>query len=272
VDTFKAMGMKMIAGRTFRDDDSWEAPRVAVVSRSLAAVHFEKQGAVGRGLQVGEGIGHWYKVIGVVDDPPATAFGARLGTPYHVYLSVLQHPPAAAQLLVRSPEALQVQRARTALLSVPGVTVGDSTGVTPASLTAAETGPTRWFVQAIALEGWIMLVVVVLGVFALMQMWVHSLRQELAIRRSVGSSRLRIVWFVLGRASGAVIGGAVFGLWLGIIVWGTLASVIPNMPAWDAGVALRYIPLLAGAALGGALIPTMQAIRQAPAETFGSPG
>jgi hypothetical protein len=30
-DTFHAVGMKLIAGRNLRDDDSWDAPRVVVV-------------------------------------------------------------------------------------------------------------------------------------------------------------------------------------------------------------------------------------------------
>jgi cell division protein FtsX len=267
-DTFQAMGMKIVSGRGLTAADSWNAPRVAVVSRSLASAHFEKRGAVGRGIYIGEGLNNFYQVVGVVDDPPATAFGARIGAQYNVYLSVLQHPPATAELLVRSDDPARIGRVRMALLATPGLAVRDSAGASEASLPTAEMAPTRWFARVIALEGWIMLVVVVAGVFALMHLWVNSLRQELAIRRSVGASRPGVVGFVLARASGAVVGGAAFGMWLGIIVWGTMASVIPGMPSWEAGVALRYVPLLAGAAFAGALVPMLRLLREAPAETF----
>jgi hypothetical protein len=39
-------------------------------------------------------------VVGVVNDAPAWGFGARFQPRFTVYLSILQHPAAAAELLV----------------------------------------------------------------------------------------------------------------------------------------------------------------------------
>jgi hypothetical protein len=38
--------------------------------------------------------------VGVVNDAPAWGFGARFQPRFTVYLSILQHPAAAAELLV----------------------------------------------------------------------------------------------------------------------------------------------------------------------------
>ena len=100
-DTFRALGVKMVAGRSIGSEDRWDAPRVAVVNRALAARHFQRGEAIGRQLMVGLKRSEWYTVVGIVDDPAPAGFGAALQPEYTVYLSVLQHPVPQVDVLVR---------------------------------------------------------------------------------------------------------------------------------------------------------------------------
>ena len=234
--SFRTMGVNVVAGRGITDDDGWDAPRVAIVSRSLAHDHFERQGAVGRNIQIGEGLSNWYRVVGVVDDLEPTAFGGALGPRYAVYLSALQHPPVAAQLLVRPRENAPRPDVSATLGDFPGVTSGGAS-IEEAALVRAETAPIRWFGRVIGLEGWIVLLLAIAGAFALMHLWVLSVRQEIGVRRAVGASRARILIFIVSRSLAVVAGGVLFACWLGIMVWGSLSATITGLAPFQTSVA-----------------------------------
>jgi MacB-like protein/FtsX-like permease family protein len=273
-DTFRVLALSVVAGRRIVDADRWNAPRVAVVSQSLAERHFERGGAVGRHILIGHGPGEWYMVVGVVRDQPPTGFGGGVQPRDAVYLSVLQHPARTVDLLVRAPAdsgamAAVARRLREAL-------GGAGARVSRASLSglrAAEAAPVRWFGGMLRMEGWVLLMLATVGTFVVMRLWVVSLLYELALRRAVGARRRAIIGFVLSRAAGVAIGGVAIGLWAGLLVWGTLATVFAGLPPWDVHAALRIAPLLAAATLAGALLPAWRAARAAPTTRLsGGPG
>jgi cell division protein FtsX len=224
-------------------------------------------------MLVGDDPRTWHTVVGVVDDPPAAALGGRLQPRYTVYLSILQHPVASAELLVRAPPADDpvpaVQRALEAALG-PG-----SVGTTPIAeraLLAAEAAPLVWFSRWFAVEGWATLIIAVVGTFSLMRIWVVSLGPELGIRRAVGASRGRLLLGILARAARTGLVGAAFGLWFGQAIWSTLPTVMTGAAVWDAGVLLRFTLLLVLTTLAGALVPAWRSLRAAPASQLASEG
>jgi putative ABC transport system permease protein len=263
-DTFRVLGLALVAGRGIGDADGWDADHVAVVNQSLAARHFEGGAAVGRRILVGGSDPEWHQVIGIVRDQRPTGFGGGLEPPEAVYLSALQHPARSIDLLVRGPADARtlagVER------EVRG-SLGSETQmrrVSEAALAAAETAPLRWFGSMFAMEGWVLLTSATLGTFIVMRLWVISRLYELGLRRAVGAHRRDIFGFVLARAAGVAVGGVAIGLWLGLVVWGALSTIVAGLPPWDLGAAVRVAPLLIGAALAGASIPAWQAARTPP--------
>jgi len=263
-DTFRVLGLALVAGRGITNADGWDADHVAVVNQSLAARHFERGAAVGRRILVGGADAEWYKVVGIVRDQRPTGFGGGLEPPEAVYLSALQHPAPSVDLLVRAP-------ADSATVAAIEHDVRGSLGsgtrirrVSGAVLAAAETAPLRWFGGMFAMEGWVLLTSATLGTFVMMRLWVISRLYELGLRRAVGARRRNVFGFVMSRAASVAIGGVAIGLWLGLVVWGTLSTIVAGLPPWDLGAALRIAPLLMGAALAGAWLPAWQAARTAP--------
>ena len=101
-DTFRTLGLRVLAGRTIVNTDDATAPLVAVVSQSLAAANFQDRLGVGRRIQIGIAPTRWYTVVGVVADQLPAGYGAGLQPRAAVYLSVLQHPIPVVDLLVRA--------------------------------------------------------------------------------------------------------------------------------------------------------------------------
>ena len=269
-DTFGMLHLPIIAGRSLTDGDDWTAPRVAVVSRSLARDDFQQGQAVGRRIQVGHAPATWYTVVGVVADQLPTAFGGGLQSPYAVYLSVLQHPAHAVDLLVRAPG--DTSRTVAAVRHALAATLGERVGVeheTEPQRVAREAAPIRWFGDLFGVEGWVMLAIATLGTFVVMWLWVASVTHDLAVRRAVGARRRDVMRYVLSRAAGVAAGGVAVALWCGVMLWDTLTSIVAGLPPWEPGVLLRYAVLLAITAFAGALFPAWRVAHGAPAELIG---
>ncbi len=258
-DTFRTLGLRVLAGRGITSGDDWDAPRVAVVSHALATNNFVGGQVVGRKIQVIRGTNEWYTVIGVVADQFPTALGAKVQPRDAVYLSVLQHPAPALELLVRG-------RGAGAGLAALSRDVVAGARVSEADVIAAEAAPLRWFGRMFAAEGWVVLLLATLGTFVVMRLWVLALRYELGVRRAVGATRRDVLGFVIVRALAVGALGIVIGLWLGGFLWGGLTSVVAGLPQWDTGAALRFGALLAAATLAGALWPARRVAWARPSE------
>jgi hypothetical protein len=262
-DSFRAMDIPVLEGRGVAPTDSWRSERVALVSRTLAAKHFEGGSAVGRRLQFGQGSGPWFTVVGVVEDRAPQGLGGGLLPPYAVYASVLQLPPSSAELLVRpiagrryDPQALR------ASVGVVGHVRREQTERQWRTVMAA---PVRWFGRLVSLGGFLILGIAVLGAFAVIQLWVTALLPELAVRRAVGARRRDIFRHVISRAVGVGVVGVGFGLWVSEMMSVPVASAIAGLPDVDWGLVPRFALLLLAAALAGALIPAWRAARADPA-------
>lgn len=264
-DTFRMLNLKVVAGRGITDRDTYDAPRVAVVSASLAADDFEGGRAVGRRLQIGHGKFDWYTVVGVVADQLPAGFGGGLEPQKVLYLSVLQHPPQAVDVLVREPrDPPRVTRVPEALRAALGAGVSVTQEGEARSVTR-EAMPVRWFGMLYGVEGWLLLAIATLGTFVVMGLWVASVSRDLAVRRAVGARRRAVIGYVLARAAGVAVGGVAVGLWCGMIVWGELTTIVAGLPPWEPGVLLRFSLLLTLAAFAGALLPAWRVARTPPA-------
>ncbi len=268
-DTFRMLNLQVVAGRGLTDQDAFDAPRVAVVSASLAAEDFEGGQAVGRRIQIGHGLFDWYTVVGVVADQLPAGYGGGLQPGKALYLSVLQHPAQAVDLLVREPPDSPLVAALPGALRAA---LGRGTSVTEepeARYISREARPVGWFGMFYGVEGWIILAVATLGTLVVMWLWVASLSHDLAVRRAVGARRRDIFRFILVRAIGVAAAGVAFGLWFGTFVWGSLTSIIAGLPPWEPMILLRYALLLTLAALAGAMLPAWRAAHTAPAVLIG---
>jgi hypothetical protein len=271
-DTFLALDVHLVAGRLLTDADRMGTERVVVVNRSMAADNFQHGEALGRQLKVADDIDEWYTVVGIVDDPVRSGFGAGLQPPYTVYLSLLQHPAAAVELLVPRPGG----NGDAALRSALGATVGPAAAGAPAlreaDLLGLELMPVRWLAQRFAVEGWGMLLLATGAVLALMRLWVASLRTELGLRLALGATRRRLLAMVIGRTLWVGVAGVGVGIWFGPALWTGLRELLPGLPRWDPLVLLGYAAVLMAAAMAGAVWPALRALRHSPAELFASEG
>lgn len=270
-DTFRLLDLSLIAGRGIDAGDDWTAPRVAVVSRSLALREFQDGDPIGRRIRVGDDEADGSVVVGVVEDRMPTGLGGSLQPRYAVYLSVLQHPPDAVDLLVRDAGGAEVDDTlrRAVATALPGADVGRET-LSESALRRAQAAPVAWFGRWFGAAGWAMVGLAAIGIFVFMRLWVRSLAGELGVRRSVGARRSHVARLVLVRAAGVGVAGLGVGAWLGAAIWSVLPAALTGAVVWEPGVMGPYALLLAGTAVLGAVLPIWRAAEATPVALLGA--
>jgi putative ABC transport system permease protein len=271
-DSFQALGVHLVRGRQLDLHDRTGATRVALVNRALAQRHFQRGEAVGRMMLVGDDK-EWYTVVGIVDDAPAWAFGSRFQPPFTVYLSILQHAPSAAELLVGSRGAPALaggaRQATVAVLTSMDVRVRETSLV---RLRAREAAPVAWFARWIAVEGWATTVIACVGMMAVMRIWVRSLLPELGLRRALGATKASVLLLVLRQALSVVAAGVAAGCWFGWSVWNVLPTILTGAATWDTSALAAAATPLVLSTLVGAILPALRALRDTPVVLISSAG
>jgi MacB-like periplasmic core domain len=266
-DTFRLIGLPVLSGRGFTAADDYEAPRVAVVSRSLAGREFQEGKPIGRRIHTGDDDAEGSIVVGVVDDRLPLGLGGSLQPRYGVYVSALQHPPTTADLLIRGPFDHRVLT--KTLETVIGPT-GRYTISSERIVRQAAIAPVQWFGRLFALQGWAMVGLALFGVITVMRLWVGSLVGEIAIRLCVGARRSRILLWILGRAIGVWAKGIAGGVWFGMTVWSGLPDLVAGVKPWNLPALLPSAVLLLGVVVCAVLSPAWYFSRGSPAEVMRS--
>lgn len=272
-DYFRALGIPLLAGRTFDERDRAGAADVVVVNRALAELAWPGEDALGKRMTSGGMDKYWQeerwaRVVGVVGDVrhrgPAAAPGPA------AYFALRQRPGAAEDVTAvlrgeGGPEAL-AGAVRTAVRELdPQVPVEVGTLEDLLSRAVADRRAALLLLGGFAV---LALVLAALGIYGVVAYGVARRRRELGIRLALGARRRRLLGQVVGGSMVSVGAGLAVGaaaaLTAGRLLAGMLHDVSPQDPVTLAAVLL----LLATAAVLASLVPARRATRVDPAETL----
>jgi len=249
-DAFPHLGLTLLRGRDFDESVDVGRLRVAIVSRALAARHFEDGEALGRAIRVGDS--PWLTVVGVVDDPP----DARDHREYSVYLPLAQAAPSEIEIIAGpSPESMA-----SALRSAP-----EAAEIAPARGAAVVFAAHGWFRMVLGLLGGAAYALVFLGVWLGARNEARATTFELSLRKAVGARRRDLhARFVTATGKRLTVAFGL-GVWLSLFLGAGLSDAYGAMPHLDGQVWLRVALLVAVAYLVGAWPAWLRASRTPPA-------
>jgi predicted permease len=256
-------------GRFFDGSDRADAPRVAVISESLARRRFASASPVGARLRVGPADGAPYTIVGVVGSVRQMTLAD--GETDAVYTPAVQwdFPDLVRSLVIRTPgdpRAL-VSPVREAIRSVdkdqPIVRVAPMTDIVMA--TAAERRFVLRLFQGFTLTA---LVLAAAGIYGLLAGSVAERTREIGLRSVLGASRGAILSLVVGEGVSLAAVGAVAGLFVAISGSQLIAGLLFDVSRFDPWTYVVAVAVLFGVTLGACIPPAWRAVRIDPATTL----
>jgi predicted permease len=262
---FETLGIPLLAGRTFRADDTPTSEPVVIVNRSMAKTLWPGREAVGQMLLVGkEGPDNpWNRVVGVVGD---TLWNAAEGSGFEIYSSHRQWPVPAFHILVRvdgDPRPLVPLLRRVVQEVEPDLAVNDVK--TMDTIVSESLWQRRLWGALLSAFGVGALLLGALGLYSVTSQAVGERTRELGVRMALGARARDVLALVAGEAMGLALAGAGAGvlgaLALSQFLRGLLFEVAPTDPlAFGAASGLLVL-----VALVASLVPAARAARVDPA-------
>ncbi|MBO0724598.1 MAG: ABC transporter permease [Blastocatellia bacterium] len=256
-DYFRTMGISLRAGRLINDNDTQDAPSVALLSETLARRLFPNEDPIGKRLSVG---GLNATVVGVVNDIRYTGLDGEIEQA--VYLSYRQLPRSGMTLVLRGgaePSSL-APALRNAVREIdPALPVYD---VMTMNERLSNSVSARRF-NLLLLGGFAALALLLagVGVYGVISYVVTQRAHEIGVRMALGAQSADVIRLFIKQGMAVVLLGVGLGL-LGAfaltrVMKSLLFDVGANDPLTFAGVAL----LLSLVALAACYLPARRAAR-----------
>ncbi|HEX7050879.1 MAG TPA: ABC transporter permease [Longimicrobiales bacterium] len=265
---FEAMGIPVLAGRTFTADDRPDAPPVIVVNETAARRFWGGDWARGR-IRPEGAEGAWRRVVGVVGD--VKVIDLREPPTPMIYYSAEQMPPAGFAVVARTsgdPATLlgtlrsTLRDVRPSLPVTRLATLDTHIGGALARLRAVTALLGGFSLLAMLLAG--------LGVYATVSFAVERRTREMGIRLVMGAAPARVAWMVVRESLTVVAAGVVAGLALATLAVRGVQTMLFGVGSMD-GVTFAGASALLLAATGiAALLPARRAARADPVEALKS--
>ena len=265
----EALGIPLREGRFFDSSDRANAPRVAVISESLARRRFRNELPVGFRLRLGPNEGEPYTIVGVVGSVRQMTLAATETDAVYTPAPQWDFPDLVRSLVIRTngdPHAL-VAPVRQAIWSVdkdqPIVRVAAMPDLVLA--TAAERRFVLLLFQGFTVTA---LLLAAAGIYGLLAGSVAERTREIGVRSALGASRRVILSLVVGEGVGLTVIGAVAGI--AMATWGTrfIASLLFDVSRFDPWTYVAAIALLLCTAVVACVTPAWRAVNIDPATTL----
>lgn len=260
---FEALGIPLVAGRAVAAADDENAPRVAVVSRSMAQKFWPGKDPIGRRFRVGGVDGPEVAVVGVCGDVIHHWFARREHPTF--YRPYAQAPVGNMAFALRTrgePEAFALAARRAVAAVDPNQPAWDVTSLRYA-LHRSTIG-VQYGAGIMAVFGLVALVLAVSGVYAVMAYRIGLRESEFGVRVALGASPLQVLRLALGQAGRLTLLGLCLGLGLALVLARFMNAAFQGALAPDALSFVALSLMLAGTAFVAALIPARRALRADP--------
>ncbi|MEK6323120.1 MAG: ABC transporter permease [Acidobacteriota bacterium] len=268
-DYFRAMGIQVLEGRSFTDEDSEGAVLVVVINQTFAHKFWPGEDPIGKRIRWGgfeaRGGVTWLNVTGVVAD---------------VRVSSLETEPRPASYM----PIFQVPRTRRNVVFIAR-TSGDPAALVPTireriraideelpvydartmnNVIAESVEQRRFAMLLISMFAAVALLLASVGLYAVMSNLVAQRTREIGIRVALGAGRLDVMKLVVRQGALLTLFGVAVGLLCSFALTRTIESLLFGVSTTEPLVFIAVPILLTGVALGACLVPARRATKVDP--------
>ena len=268
---FHVLGMTLLRGRLFVDQDLEHTPLVAVINQAAARTYWPNQDPVGKRVRSSDDLGRagpeWITIVGVIADARTESL-ADAGIP-QIYLDIYQRPAKFLAFYLRGrvdPAAIAAQ-VRTRIQSVdPELPV--FRGETLDDVLSSSLSVRRFSMVMVALFAATALLLAGLGIYGTISFLVNEQSREIAIRLALGAQRRDILSMVLRQGLTLAAVGAGVGLAGAFLVSHLMAGLLYGVSPYDLSIFASVTAVLTAVAIASSYVPALRAMRLDPITTL----
>jgi predicted permease len=260
---FRTMGIPLLKGRYFNEQDRQDAPEVVMVNEAMAARFWPNEDPLGKRLQQKAKTDSWRTVVGVIRD--TKQYSPEKEPPITVYYPHEQYVARSMYLLVRTTsDPSQMTPIITGeIQSVdPDLPVFDVT--TMEQRLYDSLARQRFSMFLLGIFAAFALTLAAIGIYGVMTYWVNQRTHEIGIRMALGAGRRDILRLVIGQALTLVTIGLAIGLAGALALTRVMSSLLFGISATDQLTFVMVSLLLGGIALLASYIPARRAAKVDP--------
>ena len=262
---FRVMGIPLLRGRWFTDQDRDSSPRVTVISEALAQMYFPNQDPIGKQLSFGlPPAGEVRReIVGIVGDVRDVGLNQAPGP--MMYAPLAQSPFWGTEIVVRStlgPASTLANIRDQAHAIDKDLPVADVERMSDA-ISASVQQP-RFRTMLLSLFGAIALVLAAAGIFGVMSYSVSRRTHEIGIRIALGASSGNVTRLVLTESGRLVLIGLAVGIPSGLALARFLHTLLFGVSPADPVTFLAVAVVLGLVALAASYVPTRRALQAEP--------
>ena len=268
---FQTMGIPVVKGRPFTEEDRDGAPRVAIVNDVFVRFHYPNENPIGQRIRMGRNSNIVREIVGVAGT--VKHYGLADKDQAQMYEPFAQMPNNGMTFVLKTAvEPLSLTAAvRQEIQAVdPEQPVASTTSL--AQMVADSTALPR--IQSILLGVFagIALLLAAVGLYGVMAYSVSQRTQEIGIRMALGAQRQSVLIMVLRQALVLTGAGLVIGiagaLALGRVMTRTLEPLLFQVEPTDLATLVTVSVVLVGVAVLAALIPARRATQVDPIQAL----
>jgi putative ABC transport system permease protein len=269
---FSSMGIALLAGRTFTNDDHFTAPGNVIISQSAADLLWPGQDPIGRRLQH-ERSDAWDTVVGVVEDVLQEDF--RLRPEPLVYFPLVGH--TATSWVISSPAyVVKTKRAESIAPDIRALVreVAPEAPMyrifTMAGLAADSMVPLTFTMLALGITSLLAVILGAIGLYGVLSNAVAERRREIGVRMALGAEAARVRRMVVAQGARVAGIGIVIGVAVALGTTRALGGLLFNVAPVDAATFLAVAAAMVLVAVLASYIPARRASRVDPIESLRS--
>ena len=276
-DYLKAMGIPILRGRAFTDQDRQTAPPVVIVDETVARRLFPGEDPLGKRIAF-EFSGHdrrgqnpiWREIVGIVKH--VRHYGIASEPPYvQVYAPVDQLPlwfqqrHPAMSLFARTSlgtegTAAAIRRELAAIdRDIPVYSVQ-----TMSAYLAQDTEQPRLSVMLLSGLGGLALLLAVIGIYGVVSYSVAQRTQEIGVRMALGATGRDVLRLVVGQAIALVVAGVAIGVGASLALGSVMRNLLFEVSAHDPSTLVAIAAVLTAVGITASAVPAMRATRVDP--------
>jgi predicted permease len=277
---FQAMGIPLLRGRQFTDNDSSNAQGVVIINDTAARRYWPDENPLGQQITIGPPQFPEVKtsriVVGVVGD--VRAAGLAQEPPAILYVPLSQYPKHWAELLVKVLPLCLVVKAdierdhlRAAVQERVWSYDSDQSVTEVASMEqvlSRSLGSPKFNMVLMGVFACLALLLATVGIYGVLSYLVGRRTTEIGLRMALGAQRRDVLRLVMGESSSMVAAGLLLGLAGALAVNRVLSSMLFGVSSTDPGTFIGVSLALAAVAFAAAYLPARRATTIDPLEAL----